>query len=135
MKTIYRERKICKKYNIDPDKNKKIIDEIYENNSDDELIKILNLTFGEVFEIFIKNLKEINPKLLTKVENYEIYKNSEFSNLNNFYNKIKDEEKKDGQSDEFIEDYINKIKEKCIDFKKWFDEKRGRERNKKSIYI
>ena len=95
MKNIYRERKICKKENIDPDKNKKIIDEIYENNSDadDELIKILDLSFGEVFEIFIKNLKEIKPELLAKVENYEIYNNAEFSNLDNFYNKIKNEEK------------------------------------------
>ena len=46
-KTIYSEEKICKKYNICPDKNKKIIDEIYKNNLNDELIKILNLTFGE----------------------------------------------------------------------------------------
>ena len=133
LKNIYREGKICKKENIDPYKNIKIIDEIYKNNSDDELIKILDLSFGELFEIFIKNLKEIKPELLAKVENYEIYKNAEFSNLNNFYNKIKNEEKKYGQSDEFIEDYINKIKEKCIDFKAWFDKKSGRERKKKYI--
>ena len=92
----------------------------------------MDLSFGEVFEIFIKNLKEINPELLAKVENYEIYKNVEFSNLNNFYNKIKEEEKKDGQSDEFIEDYINKIKTKCIFFKNWFDEKIGRQRKNKN---
>jgi len=133
LKNIYREGKICKKENIDPYKNIKIIDEIYKNNSDDELIKILDLSFGELFEIFIKNLKEIKSELLAKVENYEIYKNAEFSNLNNFYNKIKNEEKKYGQSDEFIEDYINKIKEKCIDFKAWFDKKSGRERKKKYI--
>jgi len=130
-KTIYSEEKICKKYNICPDKNKKIIDEIYKNNSDDELIKILNLTFGEIFEIFIKDLKELNSELLTKVENYEIYKNVEFSNLDYFFNKMKEEGKKDGQSDEFIEDYINEIKTKCIYFKNWFDEKIGRERKKR----
>jgi len=130
-KTIYSEEKICKKYNICPDKNKKIIDEIYKNNSDDELIKILNLTFGEVFEIFIKDLKELNSELLTKVENYEIYKNVEFSNLDYFFNKMKEQGKKDGQSDEFIGDYINEIKTKCIYFKNWFDEKIGRERKKR----
>ena len=131
-KTIYSKEKICKKYNIDPDKNKKIIDEIYKNNSYNELIKILNLTFAEVFEIFIKDLKELNSELLAKVENYEIYKNVEFSNLDNFYNKIKDQEKKEGQSDEFIEDYINEIKTKCIFFKNWFDEKIGRQRKNKN---
>ena len=102
-KNIYIKEKISVKYSEYPGENKKIIDEIYEKNSDnDEIIKILNLTFGEVFEIFIKDLKQLNPELLTKVENYEIYKNVEFSNLDKFYNKIKDEEKKNGQSDESI---------------------------------
>ena len=81
------------------------------------------------FEIFIKDLKELNSELLTKVENYEIYKNLEFSNLDNFFNKIKEEEK-DEQSEESIKDYINKIKENCKNFKAWFEDKKGRERKK-----
>ena len=132
-KNIYIKEKISVKYSEYPGENKKIIDEIYEKNSDnDEIIKILNLTFGEVFEIFIKDLKELNPELLTKVENYEIYKNVEFSNLDKFYNKIKEKEKKDGQSDESIKDYINTIKENCKNFKAWFEDKKGRERKKKT---
>ena len=130
-KTIYSEEKICKKYTLFSDKNKKIINAIY--NSNDELKKILDLTFGEVFEIFIKDLKKIDSKLLTKVENYEIYKNVEFSNLDNFFNKIKEEEK-DEQSEESIKDYINTIKENCKNFKAWFEDKKGRERKKKNNY-
>ena len=130
-KTIYSEEKICKKYTLFSDKNKKIINAIY--NSNDELKKILDLTFGEVFEIFIKDLKIIDSKLLTKVENYEIYKNVEFSNLDNFFNKIKEEEK-DEQSEESIKDYINTIKENCKNFKAWFEDKKGRERKKKNNY-
>jgi len=127
-KEIYSKEKICKKYTLFSDKNKKIINAIYKNKSNDELIKILDLKFGEVFEIFIKDLKEINNELLTKVENYEIYNNVEFSNLDNFFNKIKEE----GKKDEFIEDYINEIKTKCIYFKNWFDEKKGRRRKNKN---
>ena len=53
----------------------------------------MDLSFGEVFETFIKDLKELNSELLTNVENYEIYKNLEFSNIDNFFNIVKKEEK------------------------------------------
>ena len=39
----------------------------------------MNLSFGEVFQIFIKDLKVLNLELLKKVENYEIYKNLKLS--------------------------------------------------------
>ena len=47
----------------EPDKNKKIIERIFNENKEVEAIKILSLTFDEVYQIFISRYCPLSPEL------------------------------------------------------------------------
>ena len=127
LKDIYLETKISSKYRYaDPNNNINIIKKIYEEENE-EIIKFLDLTYGEIFEIFIRDINSMNSALQKKIENSEILDNSKFLTIYDFLNKIRKEENK-GESDEFIEKYIEDIIRLSLNFKQWFMAKNGRER-------
>ena len=130
LKDIYLETNISGKYSsTTPENNIKLIEKIYDEKNA-EIIKFLDLSYGEVFEIFIKDINTMNLKLKKKIKDSEILDNSKFLTIKDFLNKIKEEEKKKGESDEFIDKYITDIKNLCLNFKQWFISKRGRKKNK-----
>ena len=130
LKDIYLETNISSKYSsTEPKNNIKLIKKIYEEKNE-KIIKFLDLSYGEVFEIFIKDINSMNLELITKIKDSEILDNSKFLTINDFLKKIKEQEKEKGESDEFIDKYITDIKTLCLNFKQWFITKRGRKRIK-----
>ena len=136
MRDILCQEKISSKYsNFDKYENRKIIEKIYEEKKERNVIKILELTFEELFIIFrrklndpkdIKKLKEIKYKIigLDLLENNNKYKDIE-------YFIEKDIKKRYIEPDE----YIKKLKSLCIDYQKWFNGKIGRAARKKKRII
>ena len=131
LKDIYLETNISSIYSTtNPKNNREIINKIYKEKNK-EIITIMDLSYGEVFEIFIKDIKPMNLKLFQKVKDSKILDNSLFSTIKNFLNKIKEQEEKNGESEEFIEKYIKDIIRLCLNFKYWFTSKKARQRKKK----
>jgi hypothetical protein len=135
LKDIFINTELSKKYKHYPkDANEKLINKIYEENKEIALIKILNLTYGEVFEIFMRKItkdKIISPELEQKIEGTNILENNELRDIDALI-KIKEKESlKNGDNQESIEEYKQEIKDLCLDFQGWFDRKIGRKRFKK----
>ena len=135
LKDIFINTKLSKKYIHYPkDSNKKLINKIYEENKETALIKILNLTYGEVFEIFMRKItkdKKISPELEQKIKGTNILENNELRDIDSLI-KIKEKESlKNGDNQESIEEYKQEIINLCLDFQGWFDRKIGRTRLKK----
>ena len=133
LKDIFINTKLSKKYKHYPkDSNKNLINKIYEENKETSLIKILNLKYGEVFEIYIRKIKneELSSKLKEKIEGTNILENEELKDIDWL---IREKEKKLIKNDdkEKIEEYKKEIINLCLDFKGWFDRKIGRKRAKK----
>ena len=128
IKDIYMNSKISEKYrHYDPNTNKILINKIYNEKNEISVIKILNLTYREVFEIFIRKIKnnKINPELKEKIKGTNILDNNKFKDIESMINKIKEDEKnKNGN----IYQYIKDIKSLCINFENWFGKKIGRNR-------
>jgi len=93
------------------DKNKIIIKKIYDEDGDKEIdaINILNMTYKELFNHFLKN------------------------NLDNFLNEVYEKEKENNELEEDIVNYLEKIKMLCYKYEDWFKNKKGRNIIKKSI--
>jgi hypothetical protein len=135
LKDIFINTELSKKYKHYPkDTNEKLINKIYEENKETALIKILNLTYGEVFEIFMRKItkdKKISPELEQKIEGINILENNELRDIDALI-KIKEKESlKNGDNQESIEEYKQEIINLCLDFQGWFDRKIGRKRFKK----
>ena len=135
LKDIYFNYGISEKYiHYDKDTNKKLINKIYKEEKEIAVIKILNLTYIEAFEIFrrkIKEEKDINQELKNKINGTNFLDNKKFKDFDCLIEKIREEEKKNKNGD--IEEYINDIKRLCLHFEEWFGQKKGRNRqnNKK----
>ena len=115
------------KYSLDVNRN--IINKIYENNENNEneqIIRILNLTFGELFDIFISDLKPLDEAIVDKIKGSLILDCKYFSRASDFLEKVRKIEMKTNKNKENVEEYINKIKNLCITFKQWFENKIGR---------
>ena len=130
-KDIYLKSNTSKKYNIknDTNINENIINKIYEDNKNNEVIKILNLTFGEVYEIFIKDIcgKPISSELSKKIEETEILDSEKFYRANNFFNKIRYKDIINKENEQDINKYIEDIKSLCLGFYNWFINKKGKD--------
>ena len=132
MADILCQEKISSKYsNFDKYENRKIIDKIYQEKKERNVIKILELTLEELLIIFrrklndpkdIKKLKEIKYKIigLDLLDNNNRYKDIEYF--------IEEDIKK-----RYIEpdEYIKKFKSLCLGYQKWFYNKKGRAARKK----
>ena len=115
---IYYEQEISPKYRINmKNYNKNVIDKIYEEKKERNVIKILELTFEELFIIFrrklnnsedSKKLEDIKNKIkgLDLLENNDKYKDIQY-----FINLMDDEK------------YIDKFKKVCLDYERRFNYK------------
>jgi hypothetical protein len=124
LKDLFMSTNISDKYRHKNEKgNEILIKKIYSENEEIHVINILNLTFGEAFDLFRYKVKygyEIDPKNRKKVEG--------FQDIEAFIYKIYDQEKKKGESEENIKKYIHDIINLSINFEKWFSNKIGRNR-------
>jgi hypothetical protein len=121
----------------EPDKNKKIIERIFNENKEVEVIKILSLTFDEVYQIFISRYCPLSPELRKKIEGTNILTSKEFWKLDEFLIYIKEKfekEKKKKKNQININDYISKIKNLCLGLKNWFEIKNGRKNRIETKY-
>jgi hypothetical protein len=141
LKAIYETVNLSDKYtNLiknEPDKNKKIIEKIFNENKKVEAIKILSLTFEEVYQIFISRYCPISPQLRKKIEGTNILTSKEFWKLDDFliYIKQKFEKEKSKKKNQInIDDYISNIKNLCLGLKDWFKAKNGRKNRKEIKY-
>ena len=129
LKDIYYNYEISEKYiHYKKDTNKKLIDKIYEEQKEIAVIKILDLTYIEAFDIFrrkIKEEKDINQKLKNKIIGTDFLDTKKFKDFDCFIEKIRKEEKNKNSD---IEEYINDIKSLCLHFEEWFKKKIGRNR-------
>ena len=127
IKDILCEQPISTKYStFDRYENKKIIDKIYKENKEINVIKILDLTFDELFIIYRRKLN--NPedieeleKIKAKIDVLGLFGDN--YNLKDVEDLIKKQEKNND------EEYIKKIKKACIEYKSWFINKKTRNSN------
>ena len=114
-KELYETYPISSKYRKqrtdNSDLNKKIIDKLYseenEEKKEQDVIRMLNSTYLELFEYFREK------------------------HLDEFLNEIKNILEKNGESKEYIQEYLEKMEKLCMKYEDWFLSKRGRRREKK----
>ena len=101
-----------KKYRtpVDAHINREVIDKIILEGREEDTIKILKMTFKDI-------ITEIRTNQLKHIEFFKIIEIKE--------NKIRE--------DNNIKDYIDSLKELFSNYEIWFQKKKGRNRNKKSI--
>ena len=125
LKDIYIETNISPKYkNKKVKTNEELINRIYKEEKKIEAIKILNLTYGEAFEIFSRNLKpkeELNTELKRKIAGTNILNPKFFKDANMFIETEKNKTKDNME-------YIDNIRRLILEFKNWFENKIGRNR-------
>jgi len=135
LKDIYSNECISDKYKLKNTKtNKSIIEKIYKDNKQKDLITLLDLTYGEAFDIFRRNYKVISSELKSKVENTGILNSYTFS-LDALLQKIENEGKENNENDEDIKNYKDDIINLCKIFENWFVKKTGRIGKNKNVII
>ena len=101
--------------NVVDDHNRKIIDKIYEEKKERNVIKILELTFEELFIIFRRKLNnsEDSKKLediKNKIKGLDLLEESnKYEDIQYFINLMDDEK------------YIEKFKKVCLDYERRFN--------------
>ena len=137
---ILSEAKISSKYtSCDEYENRKIIEKIYEEKKEIKVIKILDLTFEELFIIFRRKLKnEEDMKKLEeikdKIEGLDLLeKNCKYKDIYFLIDEIK--EKYKNILNEFeLKEYVENVENLCLNYEKWFNKKIGRaSKNKRNI--
>ena len=124
------------KYKKDKEnQNIKLIEEIYNQKNQPFVIYILELTFFEVFSLFNGQDKgEEIRKYFSK--NYNISQNiidkflNNFNKIDIFLNEIKKKEERQKQTEEMIQEYVQRISLLCLNYKEWFINKYNRTENK-----
>ena len=132
LKDIYSKSNISFKYKLkNVETNEELINKIFREKKEKEVMKILELTYGEAFEIFRQKLtlKPLSKEIKDKIQGINILNKERFSNVEIFLKKIREEEKRKGESKKDIEEYIEDIKSLVIGFEDWFENKIGRDRD------
>ena len=119
---ILKKQPISTKYSkFDRFENKKIIDKIYDENIEKNIIKILELTYGELFIIFRKKLNKPEDldeleKIKDKIDGLDLPEaNDKYPDIEYLIEDLKKKHE---------EEYIEKVKTVCLDFKNYFTKKR-----------
>ena len=125
---ILKTYKISSKYsNYNEWENKNIVEKIEKSKKEIKVKKILNLEFKELFGIFrrkLNNNKDITKELLEKIKGLDLLNNNDiYCDFNNFIKGI-----------EILEsnEYIESIKNLCLDYENWFKNKVARILTKKN---
>jgi hypothetical protein len=122
LKDILCEQVISTKYKLsNKDANKKIINKIYKEQKEINVIKILELTFEELFIIYRRKLKapedkEELEKIKDKIEGLDLLEEYEnkYKDIGYLIKKLeKDHEK----------EYIDEVKTSCLGYINWFNKK------------
>ena len=139
MADIFRQEKISSKYSKhDHYYNKNLIDKIYEEKKERNVIKILELTFEELFIIFRRKLNDSEDlkkleKIKNKIKGLDLLENDNYKDIQYFIDKVI--KKKYHERDE-QDEYIKKFKSLCLTYQNWFNERKGRaSRKKMSNYL
>ena len=124
---ILREQPISTKYStFDEFENKKIIDKIYNENIEKNVIKILELTFEELLIIFRKSLNASEDmkkleEIKNKIEGLDLLgEKNKCKGIENLIEELKPNHEKE---------YIEKVKTVCLGYKNWFNKKKERKYN------
>lgn len=142
LKEILSEINISAKYtNFQENYNKKIIDKIYEEKTQKNIMKILELTLREILIIFRKRLNnEKNDELFKEKKLDEKIKGLkvDINDVIDFIENIKNNKNKENEVDidDFIDSneldrYVKEVKKYCLEYENWFDKRISRESKKK----
>ena len=107
--------------------NRKIIDRIYEEKKERNVIKILELTFEELFIIFrrkLNNSKDLKKleEIKNKIKGLDLLENDNYQDVEYFIKNYM------GRYREI--EYIKEFKNVCLNYEKYF----SRKKNKKTHY-
>ena len=127
---ILRNQKIStKNKNSDKYQNKTIIDKIYKEKKEERVMKILELEFKELLIIFRRKLnkpedeKELK-KIEKKIEGLDLITNDDYDDTKYLIDDIEKQNSKNNRMNETeLEEYIEKVKECCKNYEKWFYDK------------
>ena len=90
------------------------------------------MTYRELFSVFTRNIKPISSELEMKIQNISCLQyDNDFTNINAFFKELEDKCFKEEESDDNVNNYLKKVKNLCIDYEKWFLDKKGRKRTSK----
>ncbi len=137
LKDLYENESISGKFKSEKDpyqqiNNKYLIHKIYNENIEIDAINLLNLTFRELFSVFTRNIKPLSPELEMKIQNISSLENdNDFSNINTFFKELEDKAFKDRESIEDVNIYLKNVRNLCINYEKWYTDKKGRNRTSK----
>ena len=130
IKDILSQEKISTKYStFQGNENELIINKIYKEGKETRIIKILDLTFKELFIIFRRKLnyhkdEEEIENIADKIEGLDLLENDNYNDVGYLIQEII-EKYKDMESHE-LETYVDNVKILCCNYEKWFNDKIGR---------
>ena len=113
--------------------NRFIIDKIYEENKEKDVMKILELTFKELFIIFRRKLNKYEDvkelqKISEKIKGLNLLTRNDYDDIDYLKEDIRKQNSKNKKmTEKELEEYINKVSMACLDYEKWFYQKTGRE--------
>ena len=111
--------------------NRYIIRKIENEKKEDKVIKILNLTFNELFLIYrhkmnLEKDKEEIQKIAKNIEGLDLLDaNKKYKDALELINKIREDRGKT-MSEEELEEYIKKVKNLLGNYKEWFINKKSK---------
>ena len=130
IKDILSQEKISTKYStFQGNENELIINKIYKEGKETRIIKILDLTFEELFIIFRRKLnyhkdEEGIENIADKIEGLDLLENDNYNDVGYLIKEII-ERYKNMESHE-LENYVDNVKILCCNYEKWFNDKIGR---------
>ena len=123
---IYEQGISCKYSTFNKYYNRKIIDKIYEEKKEINVIKILELTYEELFIIFRRKLndpedKEKLKEIKNKIKGLDLLENNNYNDIEYLIDKIKENEKryKPEIDDSKLKKCVEKIKRYCLIYEKY----------------
>jgi restriction endonuclease Mrr len=128
---IFYEEKISYKYkHYNRYENRAIIEKIYAEKEEINIIKILELTFEELFIIFRRKLKDKEDmkkleEIKDKIEGLDLEENNnKYLDIEYFIERIRQKDSIFYRS--IMDEYIEKIKSLCLGYEEWFKNKNER---------
>ena len=124
LKTIFSDIEISHKYKkFNKEYNKTTIENIYNEGKETNIIKILNLTFDELFIIFRRKLNFYKDRkkvkdIEKKIEGLDLLKNDNYKDIQYLFESVRNKYK-NLQVDE-VEKYIIKLNVLCCCYQQWF---------------
>ena len=117
--------KISSKYSsVDKNHNKILIQNIYEDKKETNIISILELTFRDILNVFRGTVSAELEKKINEIVKFK----EKFCNIEIFCEVIKNQEIDKKENEEFIANYVKQLKKLCYTFEEWFSNKQGRDR-------